>query len=595
MSDDALDQYIARPRGLVFDSRRTPRGLLLPVVEDGADAHKLYSPVDRRREFPKATWEFLVHVATNVARAFAAVHATGLVVGDINAGSVLVRQDGTVRLIDVDSFQVPVPGGRPLLCTVAVPDFLPEELIGRRLDEVVRTRNHDAFGLAVLLFHLLLLGRHPHAGRYSGSGDMPIAQAIKEHRFAFGRNAARYGMERPRGTVSMSAFSPAVSELFERAFAPHEGQMRPSAEEWVTALSQLRSSLTICGRRASHHYFKGLLTCPWCEIEGTSTLVLFGDGTPQTKSTPTKPSVSLHDDFRSLTDLFKAMRAPAMAAAPGPPAPPRPSQASERSGRVRRASLVAAVLGTITVLSGLMAEGSTGLLISTLGVMLTGTASRARWKAGRVVHAAYRTAVRQHREAAVEFNRLEQHPQWAAASTSLHALMREWNELPRWRERRLGELRSQRMDAELRTQLQKRMIRPGLVRGVGAARVSTLAAHNIRTAWDVNRQRIEQIRGFGTTTADQLVAWRREVERVARSKTAIPLPPEVLRATEDEVTRRRKDILRRFRSGLTSATAARSVDASSLKAARDLLVTRQVELAQAEADAKKALGKLPAS
>ena len=127
-SQTDIHRFTAWPSGLVLDEKGRARGLLLPVVEHGKDIHHLYTPSSRRKHFPSADWRFLVHVSRNVARAFGAVHALGLVIGDVNPGSILVLSDGTVRLIDVDSFQVPVPGGRPLLCTVAVPLLLPPEL-----------------------------------------------------------------------------------------------------------------------------------------------------------------------------------------------------------------------------------------------------------------------------------------------------------------------------------------------------------------------------------------------------------------------------------------------------------------------------------
>jgi DNA-binding helix-hairpin-helix protein with protein kinase domain len=106
-SRDGVAPVAAWPSGVVFDRVGTAQGLLLPVVERAKDIHHLYTPGSRRISFPNADWRFLVHVAANVARAFATVHRLGLVIGDVNTGSVLVAADGTVRLIDVDSFQVP--------------------------------------------------------------------------------------------------------------------------------------------------------------------------------------------------------------------------------------------------------------------------------------------------------------------------------------------------------------------------------------------------------------------------------------------------------------------------------------------------------
>ena len=48
-------------------------GFLMPNVR-AKEIHELYSLKSRRVYFPEATWHFLVHAATNVARAFYALH-----------------------------------------------------------------------------------------------------------------------------------------------------------------------------------------------------------------------------------------------------------------------------------------------------------------------------------------------------------------------------------------------------------------------------------------------------------------------------------------------------------------------------------------
>ncbi len=139
----------------------------MPRVDGHKDIHTLYSPRSRKAEFPNADWRFLIRAAANTARAFAAIHETGCVIGDVNHGGVCVSDKATVRLIDCDSFQVTV-GTRRFLCEVGVPTFTSPELQGKPFRGVVRSPNHDNFGLAVLVFHLLYMGRHPFAG---GSSD----------------------------------------------------------------------------------------------------------------------------------------------------------------------------------------------------------------------------------------------------------------------------------------------------------------------------------------------------------------------------------------------------------------------------------------
>jgi DNA-binding helix-hairpin-helix protein with protein kinase domain len=92
-------------------------------------------------------------------------------------------------------------------------------LQGRLFKDVVRTDNHDNFGLAVMIFLMLFMGRHPFAGRFLSAGEMPISRAIKECRFAYGARRATVQMEKPPGTPTLSIVGDEAAFLFERAFA----------------------------------------------------------------------------------------------------------------------------------------------------------------------------------------------------------------------------------------------------------------------------------------------------------------------------------------------------------------------------------------
>ena len=205
-------------------------------------------------------------------------------VGDVNDRGVMVGNDGTVRLIDCDSFQV-TSGQKTFLCEVGVPEYTPPELQGQSLSGVTRLPAHDAFGLAVVIFRLLFMGRHPFAGIYQG-GHKEIQDAIKECRYAYANDVSRTRMQPPPNMVTVSEGGGAsVASLFEQAFSPDTvrqpgsqagaGRVRPSAAEWVSALQALKENLTTCRFNAAHAYVRSLSACPWCELEQRSNVDLF--------------------------------------------------------------------------------------------------------------------------------------------------------------------------------------------------------------------------------------------------------------------------------------------------------------------------------
>ena len=196
-----LEKISAWPRTLLFDPvQRKPCGLLMSKMEGARPLHELYGTTARRRHFPDVGWHHLVLAARNTAAAFNTLHSAGIVVGDVNQGNLLVDGKMCVRMIDCDSFQI-AREGKTYNCPVGSPHFTPPELQGQRLRDVVRTVNHDRFGLATLIFHLLFVGRHPFAGRFRGQGDLSIEKAIAESRFAFSRNKAETQVDPPPASL----------------------------------------------------------------------------------------------------------------------------------------------------------------------------------------------------------------------------------------------------------------------------------------------------------------------------------------------------------------------------------------------------------
>ena len=123
--------------------------------------------------------------------------------------------NATVAAVDCDSFQV--GDGSRFPCLVGTELFVPPELLGKALGAARRTANHDAFGLAVLIFHLLFMGRHPFAGRYLGKGEMPIERRSP-------RAASPIATTEPHADRAPALHPPtemvglAITGLFERAF-----------------------------------------------------------------------------------------------------------------------------------------------------------------------------------------------------------------------------------------------------------------------------------------------------------------------------------------------------------------------------------------
>lgn len=265
-----LNKISAWPVGTLHKFPNGPvLGFLMPRIANSEETHVLYSPAQRKLKFPQADWSFLVHTARNLAAAFATFHSTGnIVVGDVNPKNILISHKAEVTFIDCDSLQFSA-NGDDYLCEVGFPECTPPELQRDSFKDLPRTQNHDDFGLAVLCFHLLFMGRHPFVGRFHGQGDMPIEKAIREYRFAFGTSVRSRQMSPPPDSLGLDCLPNQIATLFERAFSLERARAgsRPSAIQWVNALEALEKNLARCADDSGHKYYRSLARCPWCTIE----------------------------------------------------------------------------------------------------------------------------------------------------------------------------------------------------------------------------------------------------------------------------------------------------------------------------------------
>lgn len=241
-------------------------GYVMPRVDNMRQVFSFYNPRTRRKVCPLFHYRYLVRTARNLAAAFRALHERGYVVGDVNESNVLVSETALVTLVDTDSFQV-TADGVVHRCPVGKPEYTPPELQGVRFREVDRKPEHDNFGLAVLIFLLLMEGTHPYAGRYTQPGDVPpIPDRIQGGHFPY--SSLRRGPYEPMSTAPpIGILHPEVRNLvrqcFEQGFT-HPAS-RPSAADWQQALDHAENSLTTCKTNPQHVFRTGFGACPWCQ------------------------------------------------------------------------------------------------------------------------------------------------------------------------------------------------------------------------------------------------------------------------------------------------------------------------------------------
>ena len=589
LRDDRLLALSTWPVGTLCDTRGALVGMLMPRLSAYREIHELYRPQSRLQEFPpRANWAFLVHTAANVARAFEVIHGHGHVIGDVNQKNILASDEATVKLVDCDSFQIQAKG-RVFPCNVGFQEFQPPELQSLpSFRGFVRTPNHDNFGLAVMIFQLLFLGRHPFAGRFLGSGDMLIDRAIREHRFAYG-NAALRGMAQPPNTPSLDIVSAPVARLFDRAFSPAGDApgARPTPREWIDRLSELSAGLKSCSLNSGHVFFRELRSCPWCEVEraaGISYLfisVALSGGRPE-------------DNF-NLETVWAQI---ATVKPPGPasdlPDPTLiPVQASgkfQELGALRRTRLHwgvgFSVLLCVAALALMPIIPAGGLFILVLALTLPVV----------VVHVGFIEGQRKARSAVADAELVwaELNTQWSRecgedgfwrTMKDLEGARRQLDSLDKDREWRLRKLEAERRLAQLHAYLSGyRLADARNIPNVGAKRKATLRAWGIETAADVTDNAVRQVPGFGGTGKyrSYLLGWRRDLENKFVFDPKRGVEPAARAAVERDTFVAKQPVQRKLLQGKADLTRV----AEDIRAKRGSVAPKAPEAAQRLAQAR---------
>ena len=277
---------MAWPQQALRDSSQNTIGFLMPRAERGEYREFVrYSIPSARAELENELGvsvgeRELLGIARNVAETFELVHANFCLIGDVNHTNFLVNPDTSVFLIDVDSMQVSDRGaGKTYRCEVGTPDFTPPRLMGKRLSDIDRAPDDDHFGLAVLIFQLLMEGNHPydpvdsagtsasgnarlenirnghspytamlneHAGAWLTASEIPdpaLRQRMQQHILVLieGDSDTNYTALIDRRATAWLELNSKLQDLFRRAFPndhSNANPSRPTPREWIDALEE---------------------------------------------------------------------------------------------------------------------------------------------------------------------------------------------------------------------------------------------------------------------------------------------------------------------------------------------------------------------
>jgi DNA-binding helix-hairpin-helix protein with protein kinase domain len=514
--NDKLLEIAAWPMDVLYNSiGKDVIGFLMHRVTDAKLIHYLYTPKSRLAEFPQAGWDFLIHTAANLARLFDRIHEYDYVIGDVNHSNFLVSNQGIVKIIDCDSFQVKKEG-ITYPCEVGEPTFQPPEIQGlSTYSNIIRTKNHDNFGLAVMIFHLIFMGRHPYAGKYLGSGDMTVELAIKEFRFAYGSNANFMLMEQPPFTLKLSQVTSKVGKLFERSFGVEgtESNKRPTPLEWVKALQDMQSVIKLCSNNLNHSYLNTLNMCPFCQIEKSIKANLFKNAV--------RSKYNNRQVFNIEIMINKIMNIPSPENIIKLPGIQNNNRVSPRLTRARRTETANRILpymfGLVSAIFCLIKQIplviSICLFIVAIFVGRIISKSNLKYKKVRnEVIRNYFDAKRSFEDITEEWNREPNMKNFQCKKDELLEKGESYKSLMKERQFKIEELERNQKDLQLKKYLDKFRIDDERIHGVGTGKKALLRSFGVETALDITANHLGAIPRLGKSCTARLFEWREKIE-----------------------------------------------------------------------------------
>lgn len=176
ISKGISNPHICTPSELLFDENNQFVGYLMPKADGHSLQMSIFQPQLFKQKFEKWSRIELTQFVINLLEAIQYLHDNNILIGDINPNNIVVKEFDDFYILDTDSFQID-----ELPCPVGTVAFTAPEIQNRDFGTFLRTKEHEYFSLATLLFEIYVPGKHP----YSRTGGASLQENIIKHDFVF--------------------------------------------------------------------------------------------------------------------------------------------------------------------------------------------------------------------------------------------------------------------------------------------------------------------------------------------------------------------------------------------------------------------------
>lgn len=563
---------IAWPFALAKDSAGKFIGFAMPAV----DFHKtellesMLQPKQAEVRNLRSDLGARITVAANLAEVVSAIHKQGHQVVDLKPPNLrFYRKELYVAVLDCDGFDISVPG-RSHSAPQATPEYLAPEY---HQNAITDPELQDRFALAVIVFRILNFGIHP----YDGLANDKTVPTDREGRVSSGLY--------PYGIKSLGAVSPLpvsahqtfpleLRQYFDSAFGTSPSS-RPSSREWSDVLRKYaeRKNALLAPCNIGHLWFSGK-SCGECHRDRKL------NRTPGAK--PGEPF-----DLMRVWQEIQSISPPSVAKQISPseydPIPtPLPGGISNLKRLVRIQKLLVWMLAPLAV----WRLDANAYLVLTVAIVWY----RYPW-GGKALRREIAIRESQRQDLQGKYDELkaawDQHGNEALFQKKYRTLEDkkvEYKNLHEEFRAHLNSVLEQIREERLAEFLEKTLIEPGMIDGIGPALIKKLNDHNIFSAANVSRKKINKIPGFGQVREDRLIEWRDDLIDSFSFDPAVALAPAEITALKQPFDKRVKALENLLQQGPAILKNSKIEILEYRQQALHPLCTAAEALSQADAD-----------
>lgn len=223
---------ICWPIDLIYNNLNEFVGYIMPAANGKTMQTSMFIKPALLRNFPNFTRKDLVNISISFLEKMKFLHSMNIIVGDINALNILVETNGKIWFVDTDSYQI-----ENFPCPVGTVNFTAPEIQGKDYATFMRTKNHELFAVATMLFMILFPGKPP----YAQQGGESQADNIKKMNFPYWCDE-KAEVNPPEGSWNFiwSNLTRKVKENFCLTFSKNQ---RRTLDEWISVLSGYKWSI----------------------------------------------------------------------------------------------------------------------------------------------------------------------------------------------------------------------------------------------------------------------------------------------------------------------------------------------------------------